>query len=285
MNDLLTLRVRLAAPAEAVRSALTDPTALRRWFAEHVEVDLPHRYEFWGRHTPEGDTPHQRLLHADDATIRFAWLLDGVETTSEIRLDAEGPDSTVLTLTQSHFKMSEAFDGSTIRGVLHTWWALSLANLAAYLEGRPPLPRTDFASAEMRGELLIAAPVERVWRSLIDSEQASAWFGYPIGIEPWVGGRFAMGGLDADGDAAKIVDLEPGRKLSVDWGPNGVGTWELDGSDGRTRLTFVQSGFDEGNPPYAAWSGTVAGLSELRRYHEMADWQPIWLSVELPANA
>ncbi len=48
--------------------ALTDATALRTWLAEYAEVDLPERYEFWGRYTPEGDVPHQRPLHVDDGT-------------------------------------------------------------------------------------------------------------------------------------------------------------------------------------------------------------------------
>lgn len=136
-------------------------------------------------------------MHADDDTLRFTWLLDGVETTTEFQLTAEGADSTVLTLTQSHFDFAEAMSGSSIRGVLQTYWALAIANLAAHLEGRPPLPRTDFTSADLRGELVIAAPADKVWQSLTDSEQASAWFGFPIGIEPWVGGRYAMGGFDA----------------------------------------------------------------------------------------
>jgi uncharacterized protein YndB with AHSA1/START domain len=283
MSDLLTVRARLAAPAETVRRALTDPAELRAWLAEHAEVELPRRYEFWGRYTPEGDAPHQRLLHADERTLRFGWTLDGVETTTEFELTPED-GSTVLTLRQSHFSFAEAMSGSSIRGVLQTFWALAIANLNAHLEGRPLLPRTDFTSADLRGELLIDAPMDRVWTSLTDSEQASAWFGFPIGIEPWVGGRYAMGGFDA-GYAAKVVDLMPGRALSVDWGPTGVSTWELAESDGRTKLTFVQSGFDEGNPPYAAWSGSVAGLAELRRFHEQADWQPIWLAVEMPSNA
>lgn len=282
MSDLLTYRARLAAPVEAVRHALTDPAELRVWLAEHAEVELPRRYAFWGRFTPEGDAPQQRLLHVDEHILRFAWPLDGVETTTEFELTPEG-ETTVLTLRQSHFDFAEAMSGSSIRGVLQTFWALGIANLAARLEGRPLLPRTDFTTTDLRGELTIAAPTDRVWESLTDSEQASAWFGYPIGIEPWVGGRYAMGGFES-GDAAKVIDLEPGRKMSVDWGPVGVSTWELAESEGKTRLTFVQSGFDEGNPPYAAWSGSVAGLSELRRYHEMADWQPIWLSVEMPAG-
>ncbi|MEU3452827.1 SRPBCC family protein [Micromonospora sp. NPDC006766] len=283
MSEPLTVNVRLAAPVAAVRHALTDPAELRVWLAEHAEVELPHRYEFWGRYTPEGDAPHQRLLHADEHVLRFAWLLDGVETTTEFTLTPEG-EATVLTLRQSHFDFAEAMSGSSIRGVLQTFWALSIANLAARLEGGPLLPRTDFTAAELRAEVTIDAATERVWTSLTDSEQASAWFGYPIGIEPWVGGRYAMGGFES-GQAAKVVDLEPGRKLSVDWGPIGVGTWELADSDGKTRLTLVQSGFDEGNPPYGAWTGVVASLFELRRFHEMADWQPIWLPVEMPAGS
>jgi hypothetical protein len=39
----------------------------------------------------------------------------------------------------------------------------------------------------------------------------------------------------------------------------------------------VQSGFDDPQLPYAAWSGTVAGIAELRRFHELPDWRPIWL--------
>ncbi|GAB3380992.1 SRPBCC domain-containing protein [Micromonospora halotolerans] len=283
MSDLLTVRARLAAPVETVRRALTDPAELRVWLAEHAEVDLPRRYEFWGRYTPEGDAPRQRLLHADERTLRFAWTLDGVETTTEFELTPED-GSTVLTLRQSHFSFEEAMSGSSIRGVLQTFWALAIANLNAHLEGRPLLPRTDFTSADLRGEVLIDAPMDKVWTSLTDSEQASAWFGFPIGIEPWVGGRYAMGGFDA-GYAAKVVDLTPGRALSVDWGPTGVSTWELAESGGRTKLTFVQSGFDESNPPYAAWSGSVAGLAELRRFHEEANWQPIWLAEEMPSNA
>ncbi|HKQ41455.1 MAG TPA: SRPBCC domain-containing protein, partial [Pseudonocardia sp.] len=55
------LRVRAVVPAapKVVHEALTDPAALRVWLAEHAEVDLPDRYEFWGRYTPDGAAPHQ----------------------------------------------------------------------------------------------------------------------------------------------------------------------------------------------------------------------------------
>ena len=276
MTEPMKLNARLQAPLKKVRHALTDAGELRVWLAEHAEVDLPHRYEFWGRHTPEGEAPHQRLLHADDHTLRLSWLLGGEETTVEISLREESADATVLTLSQSHFDFQDAITGGNIRGVLQTFWALAIANLSDHLEGRELTGRCDFTSPRLVGQVLIGASSEAIFDSLTDSEKASRWFGYPVGIEPYVGGRFAMGGFEA-GHAAKIIDLEPGRKMSVDWAETGVTTWELEESGGRTRLTFVQSGFDTGRPPYGAWMGWLSGLAELRRFHEMDDWHPIWL--------
>lgn len=277
MTEPLIVRANIPAPVEEVRRALTDPDVLRIWLAEHVEVELPERFAFWGRTTPEGDAPHQRLLHADENTLRFAWLLDGEETTSEITLapDETNERRTVLTLSQTHFDFQDVVTGKSIRGVLQTYWCQVLTILAEHLEGREPTPMQDFTSPEMRVEVSIDASPEAVFESITSSEVVTKWFGYPIEIEPFVGGRYAMGGLENNPDPAKVLELEPGRKLSVDWGETGVGTWELEGSAGKTRLTLVQSGFDQSNPPYAAWGGFLSGLAELRRYHEVADWRPI----------
>ncbi len=49
--------VRIQAPLKTVFHALTDPAEMRVWFAEHAEVDLPSRYEFWGRYTRWRATP------------------------------------------------------------------------------------------------------------------------------------------------------------------------------------------------------------------------------------
>ncbi len=276
MTEPMILRARVQAPLKEVLHALTEPEALRAWLAEYAEVDLPDRFEFWGRYTPEGYAPHQRLLYADDHTLRFTWLLDGEETTTEIRLEEESATSTVVTLSQTHFDIQEVFSGVSVRGVLQTFWALAIANLVDYVEGRELSPKCDFTSTDMRAEVVIAAPVDAVYDSMIGSEEVSRWFGYPIEIEPFVGGRFAMGGFDTDPQPAKVIDLVPGRSMSTDWG-FGVVTWELEDTGGATRLTFVQSGFDTTQPPYAGWAGWLSGLAELRRFHELSDWRPIWL--------
>lgn len=278
--------LRIGAPPSAVHRALTEPAALQVWLAEHAEVDLPDRYQFWGRLTPDGEAPHQRLLHVDDSSLRFEWELDGVPTTVDIGLTADsGPEgdsgSTLLTLTQTEVPgWPELLTEPGDRSLMHTYWALVLANLADYAEGREPIARCDFTSAVLRGEILIDADRLAVYESLTEPEQFSRWFGVKVEAELRPGGRWAMGGFEANPEPAHIIDIQPGRSMSVEWGDM-VQSWELADSDGRTQLTFVHSGFDETQPPYDGWLGALAGLVELRRYHEIKNWRPMWVEVQL----
>ncbi|MGW4796837.1 SRPBCC domain-containing protein [Nonomuraea sp. NPDC004297] len=275
MTEPMILRARIPAPAERVRRALSDPADLRVWLAEQVDAEVPERFGFWGRTTPEGDAPHQRLLHADERTLRFAWLLDGEETVSELSVAPDGDDATTLTLSQTHFDFQDTVTGKSIRGVLQTYWCQVLTRLAEHLEGRALTPMQDYTSTDMRVEVEIDAPAPKVFHSITDSEAVTRWFGYPIEIEPYEGGRFAMGGFDANPNPSKVLEVVPDRRFVVDWGDAGVGTWELEGSGGRTRLTLVQSGFDEATPPYAGWGGFLSGVAELRRFLEVPDWKPV----------
>jgi uncharacterized protein YndB with AHSA1/START domain len=279
-------RHRLAAPVDVVRAALTDSAALRSWFAEYAEVELPSRFEFWGRHTPGGDVPRQRLLHVDDSTVRFSWLLDGVDTTVDIGLVADVDGSTVLTLAQKNLPgFQEMLAQETALGQMYTFWALSIANLADHVEGRRVGPKCDFTSPVQRAELDIDAPPRAVFDSIADPAVFSRWFGAKVEAEQSVGGRWSMGELESNPSPCHIVDLEPGRLLSIAWPDGMVSSWELAGSGGGTRLTFVQSGFDESTPPYTGWMGWLGSLAELRRFHEVADWRPSWLQVHLDGLA
>jgi uncharacterized protein YndB with AHSA1/START domain len=186
----------------------------------------------------------------------------------------------VISVSQTHYDFQLALAESNSLSVIQTFWAVSLGNLVDFLKGRGVGYRCDFTSTDLRAELEINAPRERVFTPLVESDEFSAWFGYPIGIEPWVGGRFAMGGLDEPmrdqlGGTPTIVALEPGRKMGVDFGDGGVSTWELEDSQGKTRLTVVQSGFSTPRPPYAAFLGTLTGFLSLRRYLEEPDAQSI----------
>ncbi|TQM84801.1 uncharacterized protein YndB with AHSA1/START domain [Saccharothrix saharensis] len=281
MSETVILRARTTASVERVHRALTDAGELGTWLAEHAVVELPDRFAFWGRYTPEGDVPHQTLRHVDDHSLRFDWKIGGEDTTVGIDWATEG-DDTVVTVSQSHFPgWGVAVAETSVLGYLYTYWCLSLANLVDHVEGRPLTPKVDFGTTAMRGQVLIDAPVDAVAHSLVDAEQYSRWFGAKIDIEPWVGGRVAMGGFELNPEPAKVVDFEPGRRMGVDWGGM-VSTWELAESGGGTRLTFVQSGFDTGEPPYGAWAGWLSGVAELRRFHELPDWRPIWLRPDVP---
>jgi uncharacterized protein YndB with AHSA1/START domain len=271
----LQIAAHTTAPPATVHSALIDAPQVRTWLAEFAEVELPHRYEFWGRFTPEGEAPHQRLLHVDDRRLAFEWDLDGETTNTEITLEPDG-DGTLITVSQSHFDFNDALTGKSIRGVLQTFWTLAVANLVDHVEGRALTPKGDFTSqGQLRAEWDIAASPEAVFASVTDEATVAHWFGYPIGIEARLGGRFAMGGLDNDPAPAHYVEFEPGRVLALDWPGMGVNRWELDGSEGHTHITMVQSGFD-GEPPFPAFIGILAGISQLRRLHEVRPFTPIW---------
>jgi len=289
----LRLSAVMPAPPEAVHAALTDAAALRVWLAEHAEVALPDRYEFWGRYTPDGTEPHQRVLHASERTLRLAWTVDGVETTVEITLTEHEPEQeaddadaggTLLTLTQSDLPSFDEVLSDTAgpRGELQTFWSLAIENLSDYLLGRELTPWCDYTSPQLQASVVIDATPEAVFDSLTQPEHFRKWFGANVDIEPYVGGRFAMGGFELDPGGIKFVEFEPGRKATLRFADGETTSWELDGSDGRTRLTIVQSGFDLDNPPYPGWVGWLAGVAELRRYHEVPGWTTIWRQIEFP---
>jgi uncharacterized protein YndB with AHSA1/START domain len=281
MSSHLKLRARAKAPLVTVRQALTDAAALEVWLAERAEVELPHTFAFWGRYTPDGDEPRQRLLHADDRGLRFEWRLQGVTTTVEITLEETGDDTTI-TVVQSHVPLWTDVVVNKPLAILGTFWGLAIANLVDHVEGRETTPKCDFTAKEMREQLTVGASPMEVFRSLMEPERFQRWFGANITVEPHVGGRWAMGdSFEHEHSVARIVDLVPGERLSLDWG-GVVSTWELEGSAGRTRLTFVNSGFDETNPPHADWTGWLGGMAALRRFHELPDFRSIWLSVEWP---
>src|SRR5215470_4538906 len=180
----MMLRVRTAAPLARVWQALTTANQLEVWLAEHAEVDLPRTFTFWGRYTPDGEVARQRVLSADDHTLRFTWTLAGEDTTVEIHVEPDGADKSVVSVSQTHYDFQQALTESSSLNVIQTFWTLSLGNLVDFLDGRSVGYRCDFTSSDLRAEVDIDAPRERIYQALTDSDQVSTWAGYPIGIEP-----------------------------------------------------------------------------------------------------
>src|SRR5262249_3477283 len=224
------LRLRAVVPAlpKVVYEALTDPAALSVWLAEHADVELPGKYESWGGYTRDGAEPHQRVLHMDERTIRFAWTVDGVETTTEFQI-AEDEGGTLVMLSQTDLPSFEDVlaDKAGARGALQTFWSLAIANLADYLAGRELTPKCDFTSSEFRASVVIDATPDEVFDSMTKPEQFHRWFGVKVDIEPYVGGRFAMGGFDVDPGGTKFVEFEPGRKATLRFADGMTDSWEL----------------------------------------------------------
>lgn len=276
MSTSFRLDVHIAAPPAAVFAALTEPATLQAWLAEHADVALAEgRYAFWGRDVPMTREPgHQRLIDVEDARrLQFAWEQDGTDTEVDFVLEPDG-DGTALTLTQSE---SPDWAGD-MAGVRDFWYRAMLA-LTEHLEGRPPVPRYDFSTTHSdaaRVEIDIDAPVDRVFASLIEPGQVERWFMSRPEIELRVGGRFDMGW---DHGPIKILEIDPPHVLAYGWSdegkPDTVVRWELEGSEGRTHLTLVHSGFADGRPANGYEIGWLGLLVTIKRMHELGDsWRP-----------
>ena len=273
------VRVRTTAPTARIHEALTTAEGLRTWLAEHAAVDLAQgTFEFWGRYTPEGERGRQKLLSVDDTSVSFSWLLYDEEYTVSLAIEQRDGE-TVVAMTQSPYPSWGPGDDQA--EVVQTFWALVLANLVEHVEGRPVFGFCDFSSPEQRFETDIAATPKAVIDALTDPDVFARWFGARMEIEPHVGGRWTMGSLETDESPAKIVALDEEHfELAF---PHGmVSSWELKGAEGRTHLTFVQSGFDPANPPYGPWLGWLSGFADLKRMLEVPNWRPMWHSMEMP---
>ena len=285
MTETYTLQVAAGAPAATVYAALTSPVALRTWLAEYAEVALEDGvFEFWGRYTPDGERGRQRLLSFQPGRgLSFSWLVQEAETEVAITVEPSlsAQDGSVVTLTHSGVPPRAAGDAYWVRDLL----MLSLANLASYCEGRQVAPMCDFGASpktEARGRVEIDVPPDRVFAALIEPAELNRWIATDATVEPEVGGRYDFGW---DHGPVKILELDPGRTLAYSWrhswddgdGPDStVVRWELEGSQGRTYLTIVHSGFGDDRRPDGYQLGWQEFLVSLKRMLEVgAGWQPV----------
>jgi len=105
---------------------------------------------------------------------------------------------------------------------------------------------------EIRSEIRIHAPVEKVWEHLTSSAKIAGWF-LPNDFEPVVGKRFALncnvnGRIDCE-----VVEIVPCRRLVYTFKPatlpfTTIVAFELERDGRETRLTLVHSGWQALTP-------------------------------------
>jgi uncharacterized protein YndB with AHSA1/START domain len=122
----------------------------------------------------------------------------------------------------------------------------------------------------IRKQTVLRAPRARVWKAISDSQAFGTWFGMTI-EGPFAEGRTVKGKIavtKVDAEIAKhqepyvgmacdliIEQVEPETRFAFRWHPGATPdtsadapttlvTFELEDSDGGTRLTITESGFD-----------------------------------------
>jgi uncharacterized protein YndB with AHSA1/START domain len=111
----------------------------------------------------------------------------------------------------------------------------------------------------IKKEIVINAPIERVFSALIDPEQLTQWFPDVVTIEPKLGGkvsfRFLKENTKKDNDheiVGNIVSFIPNKEISYTWNfitepeyrRDTIVRWNLDKLESnKTKLTLIHSGF------------------------------------------
>jgi uncharacterized protein YndB with AHSA1/START domain len=118
-------------------------------------------------------------------------------------------------------------------------------------------------SDRIEKQIVLRAPRARVWRAISDKTEFGAWFGvrFPAGtFSPGetVSGTITYPGYEHLVMDIDVVDVVPQQRLSYRWHPNAVDpamdyssepktlvTFSLEDAPEGTRLTIVESGFDQ----------------------------------------
>ncbi len=250
MTDSTEVSITIRRPPADVFAALSESDQVRQWFAEHADIDLAAgRYDFWGRYTP-GNPSRENGRHAvtsfePGTGFVFAWDVAGKQSSVRFGVRPEADGATIVTVRHT------ATDPGEDPGALMTdYWCTALQNLRGWIETGAVAWRPDYASFpvhEVKLSLVANASVEDVFGALTEPEQLNRWIAESATVEAEAGGTFDFGWPDEWGRPVKILELDAPTRLVLGWadGPamSSVVTWELEGSDGATRITLVHNGF------------------------------------------
>jgi uncharacterized protein YndB with AHSA1/START domain len=279
-------KVTLTGSPDQVFAALTDAAQLRKWFAEHVDVEpkVDGKYRFWGKHTygvPKASDAQQRITAFEPAKrLAFSWRFEGLDSVVSYELAPEDPSSEPVktTLALRHALPSPPSVPYSAE-LVEDMWRFILGNLNAHLEGGIEVLLPDFADPRpsIKLSIVINAPRERVFRALTEPATMNRWISQAAEVDLREGGRFSYGwkykyaGNPVDGGPTKILELVPNERLVTDW-PDWRGdatrpptrvTWLLEDAERGTRVTLIHDGFsraaDQGDYPFG-WFGFLDRL-------------------------
>jgi len=296
-KKILRMQIKIEASPERVFEALTSTDALKTWFAEQADISLAdNRYQFWGKFTPgnpDREGGNQQLVAFEAGKhLQYKWAYLDVETTVTFKLRKRGTDSTILTLHQNkvnvgkhHYAYFTAED----------FWFLCLENLRRYIDGKTAKARVDFSQSltgNIHHETEIDASADTVFDVLINPKQLDRWIATKADVEPKQGGKFDLGWAGVP--AFRILEITHGVSLSYEWPEDDGGgelvasvvTWTLKESNGKTRLTFVHSGFAddaETDGIQAGWRNFVNWVQSIAEYGDT--WEPPLVKLEADAIA
>jgi uncharacterized protein YndB with AHSA1/START domain len=252
-----------ASQAETFR-ALTDEGALEIWFAEKVEIE-PRKggdFRFWGKHTfgtPHRGQANQKFTAFDPPrSLSFSWHVLGQPSEVTWTVGADGDKASKITVRHEFSRLPE---GVRMRELIDDLWRLHAGSLCLYLMGDRDIWRPDFddPSPEIRREMTIDAPPEKVFAALTKPELIKEWFPAPAPfVEPRVGGKYAFAesyeidGKKIDVPPMTILEFVENRRLVITWPdwrmdktvPDQKVSWTLTPlAGGRTKLLFEHKGF------------------------------------------
>lgn len=276
MTKTVQMQVALAHPIATVWEKLTQTDAIKQWFAEEAHIDLhQNAYHFWGRFTPNtaSRADGEHIITEQSAShLAYQWHSGDPKPHVIYRLK-DHPTGSLFVVQQ---QKSDSAEPSFTSFDDEDFWFLSLENLRRYLDGKEVL-RCDFSgpkTGDIHQELTIDGSAEAVYQTLIRPDQLERWIASRADLEVKAGGKLDIGW---DGLGFKMFDVEPNHKVSWEWQEGDkttISTWTLSESNGKTRVTFVHSGFGSTDPTEGLQTGW---FNYLYRIKNMVEYGPSYV--------
>ena len=104
----------------------------------------------------------------------------------------------------------------------------------------------------------VAAPIEKVWRALTDSELMSQWTDSAAQSSPVTGGKFSLWENDIHGTYTQLI---PPKLIEQDW-------YGHDNPDWKYKVRFSLSAVEDGTKVHMTYSGNIVDKQK-----DIADWR------------